>query len=89
MFGSRTAKKRLPDFKARLTNLQDQLGALNDIKVHQKLARAAGRPGAKAAHSQAFASGVVSGRGQGEIEPLLKAADKDARKFSHIRPFWI
>jgi triphosphatase len=88
-FGGRTAKKRLPDFKARLTSLQDRLGALNDIKVHQKLARAAGRPAAKTAQAQAFASGVVSGREQSEIEPLLKAADKDARKFSHIRPFWI
>jgi triphosphatase len=89
VFGGRTVKKRLPDFKARLTSLQDRLGALNDIKVHQKLARAAGRPAAKTAHAQAFASGVVSGREQSEIEPLLKAADKDARKFSHIRPFWI
>jgi triphosphatase len=89
LFGGRTAKKRLPDFKARLTDLQDRLGALNDIKVHQKLARAAERPGAKAAHAQAFAIGVVSGREQGEIEPLLKAAHRDARKFSHTRPFWI
>src|SRR6478609_3641655 len=34
VFGGRTAKKRLPDFKARLTSLQDRLGPLNDIKVH-------------------------------------------------------
>jgi triphosphatase len=88
LFGGRTAKKRLPDFKARLTGLQDRLGALNDIKVHQKLAIAAGKPRAKAASAQAFAVGVVSGREQSEIEPLLSAADKDARKFSHVRPFW-
>jgi hypothetical protein len=31
-------KKRLPDFKNRLRVLQDRLGALNDIAVHQKLA---------------------------------------------------
>ena len=91
LFASRTAKKRLPVFKARLTDLQDRLGALNDIQVHQKLAPklAAGKPRAKAARAQAFAVGVVSGREQGEIEPLLNAADKNARKFSHIRPFWI
>ena len=51
LFASRRAKKRLPSFKARLTDLQDCLGALNDIKVHQKLAPkpAAGKPSAKAA----------------------------------------
>ena len=87
---SRRAKKRLPSFKARLTDLQDCLGALNDIKVHQKLAPkpAAGKPRAKAARAQAFAIGVVSGREQSEIEPLLNAAEKDARKFLHALPFW-
>ena len=90
LFASRRAKKRLPSFKARLTDLQDCLGALNDIKVHQKLAPkpAAGKPSAKAARAQAFAIGVASGREQSEIEPLLNAADKDARKFLHARPFW-
>ena len=90
LFASRRAKKRLPSFKARLTDLQDCLGALNDIKVNQKLAAkpAAGKPPAKAARAQAFAIGVVSGREQSEIEPLLNAADKDARKFLHARPFW-
>ena len=90
LFASRRAKKRLPSFKARLTDLQDCLGALNDIKVHQNLAPkpAAGKPRAKAARAQAFAIGVVSGREQSEIEPLLNAADKDARKFLHARPFW-
>jgi triphosphatase len=89
LFDSRRAKKRLPSFRARLTDLQDCLGALNDIKVHQKLAPkpAAGKPSAKAAR-QAFAIGVVSGREQSEIEPLLKAADKNARKFLQARPFW-
>jgi hypothetical protein len=46
LFAGGTAKKRLTSFKARLTDLQDRLGALNDIKVHQKLAPkpAVGKP---------------------------------------------
>jgi inorganic triphosphatase YgiF len=90
LFAGRTAKKRLTGFKARLTDLQDCLGALNDIKVHQNLAAklAPGKPRAKAPRAQTFAAGVVYGREQSEIEPLLNAADKDARKFLHARPFW-
>jgi CHAD domain-containing protein len=88
LFAGRKAEKRLPSFKACLTDLQGCLGALNDIKVHQNLAPqlAPGKPRAKA--PRAFAAGIVYGREQSEIEPLLNAADKDARKFLHARPFW-
>ena len=90
LFAGRKAKKRLTGFKARLTDLQDCLGALNDIKVHQNLAPklAPGKPRGKAPRAQTFAAGIVYGREQSEIEPLLHAADKDARKFLHARPFW-
>ena len=72
-----------------MKDLQDHLGALNDIAVHQKLAPklAAGTRQTKA-RARAFAASVVSGREQSEIEPLLKAADKDAQNFARIRPFW-
>ena len=91
LFAGQTPKKRLRSFKTRLTDLQDQLGALNDIEVHQRLAPklAAGKPHTKATRAQTFAFGVVSDREQKEVESLLSAADKDARKFAQIRPFWI
>ena len=89
LFGGHKAKKRLAGFKARLIDLQDHLGALNDIKVHQKLATnlVAGKSNMKV-RVRAFAARIVSGREQNEIEPLLKAAQKDAQKFARIRPFW-
>ena len=89
LFGSHKARKRVSGFKACLTDLQDHLGALTDITVHQKLAPklAAGTSQTKA-RELAFAAGVVSGREQSEVEPLLDAADKDARKFARLRPFW-
>ena len=89
LFAGRKVKKRLSGFKNPLKELQDSLGALNDIAVHQKLATkfATGyAPGKRRARS--FAAGVVSGREQSEIEPLLKAAAKATRKFEHARPFW-
>jgi triphosphatase len=90
LFAGHKAEKRLPGFKARLTDLQDCLGALNDIKVYQNLAPklAPGKLRAKAPRAQTFAAGILYRREQSEIEPLLKAGDKDARKFSHVRQFW-
>ena len=90
LFPGRKRKKRLSVFKDRLKALQDRLGALNDIAVQQKLATriAAGGKGTKP-RARAFAAGVASGREQGEIEPLLEAAVQDARKFAHVRPFWL
>jgi len=90
LFAKRKAKKRLSRFSVRLKDLQDRLGALNDIKVHQELAPqiAAGGPPHKNGRARAFAAGIVSGREQSEIEPLLGAADGDARKFRRVHPFW-
>jgi len=89
LFAGRKAKKRLSGFKACLTDLQDHLGALNDIAVHQKLGPklVAGKSNTKV-RARAFAARIVSGREQSEIEPLLKAADIDAQKFARIQPFW-
>jgi CHAD domain-containing protein len=89
LFGSQKARKRVSGFKACLTDLQDHLGALNDIAVHQKLGPklVAGKSNTKV-RARAFAARIVSDREQSEIEPLLKVAGKDAQKFERIRPFW-
>jgi inorganic triphosphatase YgiF len=84
----RKMKRHLKRFKDCLSDLQDNLGALNDICVHQKLATAlvSGRkPRRRPARD--FAAGVVSGREQSEIQPLLRAAGKTARKLAQMRPF--
>jgi triphosphatase len=91
-FGSlchgRKMKRRLHRFKDCLSDLQDDLGALNDISVHQKLATAvvADRK-SRRHHARDFAAGAVSGREQTEIRPLLKATGKAARKLAEMRPF--
>jgi len=86
--GGRKMKRRLHRFDDCLSELQDDLGTLNDISVHQKLAAALvtdRRPGRRPARD--FAAGVVSGREQIEIQPLLKAAGKTTRKLAQMRPF--
>jgi CHAD domain-containing protein len=89
LFDGHKAKKRLSGFEARLADLQDHLGVLNDVAVHKKLAPklVAGKPNAKI-RARAFAASIVSGHEESEIEPLIKAANKEAQKFARIRPFW-
>ena len=89
LFVGRKAGKRLSRFKGRLKGLQDCLGALNDISVHQKLAsKLATRRSHAKNGPRVFAAGIVTGSEQSEIKPLLAAADEHAAKFAHIRPYW-
>ena len=70
------------EFEGHLKDLQDGLGALNDIAVHQQMAtRLAGH---KRKPAPAFAAGVVSGREQSEIEPLLKGAHAAIRNLAAL-----
>jgi triphosphatase len=89
LYSGRKAKKRLSAFQDCLTILQDHLGALNDIKVDQKLVPklVAGTP-RTTGREQAFAAGFVSGQERGEIQPLLEAAKKAADKLAQIKPLW-
>ena len=89
LFSGHKAKKRLSAYEDSLKELQDPLGALNDIQVHQKMVPelASGKPRTNR-RERVFAAGVVSGREQSEIEPLLNSASKEASKFAQIRSFW-
>ena len=81
---------RLRRFNGCVADLQDNLGALNDISVHQRMATALVAEKTSTQHPKRdFAAGIVSGREQGEIETLLKTVSKAARKLSQMRPFWI
>jgi inorganic triphosphatase YgiF len=86
-FGGHKAKRRLRRFERQLKQLQDSLGALNDIAVHRRLAgRLVGRNGRK--RQRAFAIGLVSGREQSRVVPLREAAVQAANAFVEVRPFW-
>jgi CHAD domain-containing protein len=89
LFTGRGAARRLSDFENHLKRLQDRLGALNDIAVHQKLTpKLVGSDTRTEAKARTFAAGVVSGHEQAELGLLLKAAARESRKFAHARPFW-
>jgi CHAD domain-containing protein len=79
---------------ASLERLQDALGDLNDIVVHEKLserfvdgddAAAKGRVGRA---RKAFAAGRLSGREEARIGPVLKEAMRADKAFAEEKPFW-
>jgi len=84
--GSANALSR---YKKYLQDLQDNLGALNDIAVHQKLAVrfAAGSSGPKP-ELVSFAAGMIAGCERSEIQPILADVTKTARKLRRARRFW-
>jgi triphosphatase len=87
LFSRRKGRQRMRRFDRRLKALQDCLGALNDIAVHQRLAgEYVDRRGRR--RQRAFAIGVVSGREQTQVDPLCHAAVKAAERFAQARPFW-
>ena len=89
VFGRRRRAKALSRYKKYLKDLQDSLGALNDITVHQKLAArlAAGSSGARP-ELVAFAAGLVAGCERGEVQPHLAKVTKTARKLRRAKKFW-
>jgi len=89
LFGDSANAKALFRYKQYLESLQDSLGALNDIAVHQKLLTQFGT-GCEERKSRLifFAAGAVVGGERSDIEPLLDAATKAARKLRQAEEFW-
>jgi inorganic triphosphatase YgiF len=81
--------KALSRYKKHLKDLQDSLGALNDIAVHQKLATklAAGSGGPKP-ELVSYAAGMIAGCERSEIQPILAEVTRTARKLRRANSFW-
>ena len=81
--------KALSHYKKHLEDLQDNLGALNDIAVHQRLATklAAGSGGPKP-ELVSYAAGMIAGCERSEIQPILGDVTKTARKLRRAKSFW-
>ena len=86
--------RRRNGFVAGLEKLQDALGDLNDIAVHEGLseqiidvhaARGKQREGRT---KEAFAAGRLSGREEARIASVLKDAELAYRAFAKAKPFW-
>ena len=90
LLGKTKAKKARKRFEQELKALQDALGKLNDMTVHQKVARryANARPRSKKRPQKAFAAGVLTGREQSRSHSCLVAARQAGKGLAKADAFW-
>ncbi|MCA1455645.1 CHAD domain-containing protein [Bradyrhizobium sp. BRP22] len=81
LFPARRERKRLARLSRHLKNIQDALGALNDFVAHRKMALAAALQAPREnRRARALAAGVMVGREDKSVRPLMKTALKEARR---------
>jgi inorganic triphosphatase YgiF len=87
LYRSRPAMKRRKQFLPALERLQDGLGDLNDIAVHEESISAMGIR-KRSNPSRAFAAGLLTGREDARIESAMTAAMAAYADLSKVKPFW-
>jgi triphosphatase len=90
--GKKSARRR-KDFVTVLEWLQDALGELNDIAVHEGLTKRLvdgqdDREQRSGRASEAFAAGRLSGREEARIASVLTDAERAYGAFARAKPFW-
>ena len=93
-FPGKKATRRRKELVAALKQLQDRLGDLNDISVHEglaeRLAIAVDTVGKHQFRSsdKAFAAGRLSGREEAWSASVLESAERTYARFAKAKPFW-
>jgi inorganic triphosphatase YgiF len=85
LFASKRAVRRRKQFLSALERLQDGLGDLNDIAVHEKRIAAMG---SRRQPSRAFAAGLLTGREDARIEAAMSVATDAYADLVGMKSFW-
>jgi triphosphatase len=88
LFAGKRASKRKKRFFAALERLQDGLGDLNDIAVHEQRVEALGLHRGRAGRKQAFAAGLLTGHEDARADAAMIAAKKAYAEFVESKAFW-
>ena len=95
VFPGMKSARRLEKFVAKLKKMQDALGDLNDIMVHERLSKrmavlpcGPARRRRKQRISKAFAAGRLSGREEERFAAVMRQAEKACDAFADVKPFW-
>lgn len=88
MFPGKKPARRRDKFVVKLKELQDALGVLNDIIVHESLMRNRLREVRRLPTKEVFAAGQLFGSEDARFNPVLKDAERAYANFARTRPFW-
>ena len=88
LFPGKRASKRRKKFLLALQALQDSLGDLHDIVVHEDLMRAMRRERSPSGARRAFAAGLLTGREDARSDFVLAAAIAAYGDVAKAKPFW-
>jgi CHAD domain-containing protein len=85
LFPGKREQQQLASLSKRLRKIQDALGSLNDFIAHQKMAAdVALKAPAENRRARAFASGIVLGREDETVKPLMKVAIKEVHQLRRV-----
>jgi CHAD domain-containing protein len=88
LFDTKRATKRRQQFLYALERLQDGLGDLNDIAVHEKRIAAIGVRHQRSNANRAFVAGLLTGREDARIETAMTTAKEAYAHLTKVKPFW-
>jgi triphosphatase len=88
LYGSNRAMKRCKQFLPALERLQDGLGDLNDIAVHEERIAAMGIRRRRSSSNRVFAAGLLAGREDARIEAAMTAATDAYADLAKVKAFW-
>jgi triphosphatase len=94
VFSGKKSARRRKKFLTKLKEMQDALGDLNDILVHEGLSKsivdAGGRTGKPRNRrlDVAFAAGRLSGREEERFSAVMRDAERTYKAFAKAKPFW-
>jgi triphosphatase len=93
LFPGKNASRRRAKFLSALERVQDCLGDLNDIAVHEdRITAIANRRGLgqrrRGSPKRAFAAGLLTGREDARLDTVLESAIDAQAALVKIKPFW-
>ena len=93
LFPGKKASRRREKFLSALERMQDCLGDLNDMAVHEHriraLAKGRGRSRRRdGSRKRAFAVGLLTGREDARLDRVLESANDAHLALVRIKPFW-
>jgi triphosphatase len=88
LFPGKHASKRRKRLLPALAHLQDALGDLNDIVVHEQLIATIGVRHGHSSRKRAFAAGLLTGREEARLDTAMAAATAAYAELAKVKPFW-